>query len=72
VGFYLFCFYASNFRLPRPGPGDISSVHPGLRYGYFFFVGTTFRLLVVIRGDLGDLSPRDKDGSECMAWKKDR
>ena len=34
-------------------PGDVPSVHAGLRYGYVFFVLTRFRLLVRMRGISG-------------------
>jgi len=48
------------------GPGDVLSVHAGLRYGYFFLVLTRFRLLVRIGGIPVDLYPILKTGSS--AW----
>ena len=47
-------------------PGDVPSVHAGLRYGFFFLVLTRFRLLVGIGGIQVDLYPRGKKGSS--AW----
>ena len=47
-------------------PGDVPSVHAGLRYPYFFFILTRFLLLVKIPRDLVDLYSREKDWSQCM------
>ena len=40
-----------------------------LGMGISLSVLTRFRLLVRMTGDLVDLYPREKNGSECMGWK---
>ena len=40
-----------------------------LGMGISLSVLTRFRLLVRMTGDLVDLYPREKNGSECMVWK---
>ena len=48
------------------GPGDLPSVHAGLRYWVVFFVLTRFRLLVGMEECRLIYIPRRRTGSECM------
>ena len=52
-------------------PGDVPSVHAGLRYGYFFFVLTSFQLLVGIEGNrLICTLERKKVSVHGMGWNR--
>ena len=68
-GVHFFCFLLSNFGLHNQDRVTYLVYTQVLGMGISLSVFTRFRLLVRMTGDLVDLYPREKNGSECMGWK---
>ena len=69
VGVHLFCLLLSNFRLHDQDRVTYLVYTQVLGMGISLSVFARFRLLARMTGDLFDLYPREKDGSECMVGK---
>ena len=67
--FICFVFLFSNFRLHDRDRVTCLVYTQVLGMGISLSVFARFRLLARMTGDLVDLYPREKNGSECVVWK---
>ena len=66
----MFCYLLSNFRLHDRDRVTYLVYTQVLGMGISFLFLTRFRVLVGARGILVDWYPGEKDGSECIGWKR--